>query len=163
MYLKSNIKYKSPIDQVNRKFVPRAVKCKAAAKFGPVETESEGWMGGATLTLGRAGLGTTKRNYFVVRQNASSHVATAADMDRRLDFIDATAGKNHILKDLSQITDVQLKWEQASADFTKTMNGVSAKGYTFYGWVMAVQYAGLKNSHGGQRYDANTFPVSFDA
>lgn len=163
MFLKSNVKFKSPIEQINRKLTQRKNTCSASKKVGPVETEAEGWIGCATFTAGRAGLGITKRNYLVVRSNAMLREASAGDLSRRLDFVDANKGKNIIKKDLMQYTPVTLMYEEAAVDSSKTCNGVSAKGYTLWGWVMAVQYAGLKNSRGGQRYDYTQFPTQFDA
>lgn len=158
--LKSNIAYKPMVEEVSRKFVPRKETCAAGGAAGPVTIESTGWMGGAVKTLGRAGLGITKRNFLVVRQNARSSAVTADELEARALFKQVNAAAYSITHDLQQISRVQQMFIQAGEDKTKLCNGISAYGYTMKGWVFAVQYAGKKDN---PSYNVNTFPSSFDA
>ena len=166
--LKSNIGYLPVVEEVSRKFVPRKEVCTAGRTYGPTKTEGQGWMGGGVKKTYRAGLGSCTRNYLVVRANARLTNPSQDEMQARNDFARATRGAAHIMKDLSQLTNVQSLWAQALAAIgsgtPKLMNGVLANGYTQRGWVMAVQLAGIVNAREeGTTYNENQFPTAFDA
>lgn len=162
--LKSNIAYQPIVEEVSRKFVPKKETCSLGIKAGPVETESQGWMGGAVRTTGRAGIGLCKRNYLVIRSNARSSQPSSEELAARSLFTRAAQGRNSIMKDLTQITRVEQLYTEAriaaEKGIGKLINGVSVYGYTVRGWVFAVQYAGLQNS---SSYDETKFPTAFDA
>lgn len=158
--LKASIGYQPIVEEVSRKFVPRKVVATAGKNVGPVALEDGGWMGGAVSTTFRAGLGTCKRNYLVVRTTGRKSAYSADEKNQQIIFKAAALGRNNIFMDLSQITRVQTMWLEAFNDTTKKVNGVSAKGYTERGWVMAVQYAGRKDD---AQYNCNQFPNAFDA
>lgn len=161
--LKANIGYQPIVEEVSRKFVPRKETCSQRSHFGPVTVDANGWMGGAVRKSSRAGLGACTRNYLVIRANARQEEPTGNEVAAREMFADAVKGRNHIMRDLGQITKVQDLFVTASANRSKLINGVSAEGYTFLGWIMAVQYKGLQNAaEAGTTYDANTFPTKFD-
>lgn len=161
--LKANIGYQPIVEEVSRKFVPRKETCTAGGKIGPAKVASNGWMGGAVRKSYRASLGACTRNFLVVRANGRETEPNADEIAARGMFADAAKGRNHIIRDLGQITSVQNLFVTASADRSKLINGVAAEGYTFNGWVMAVQYRGLRNAaESGTTYDANTFPKNFD-
>lgn len=161
--LKANIGYQPIVEEVSRKFVPRKETCTAGGKVGPAVVESSGWMGGAVRKSSRAGLGACTRNYLVIRANARETPVSQKELDARVRFADAAKGRNHIMRDLAQITGVQELFVTASQDRSKVINGVSAEGYTMQGWIMMVQYKGLeKAAEEGTTYDANTFPKKFD-
>lgn len=158
--LKSNISYDPMIESVNRKFTQRANKCSKPTTEGPVALGGVRYMGGATRNGFRGGLGSCSRNYMFFRDGYRDSVVTAEEMDRRVRFAKAAAGRNYIIKDLSQVTTVTNLWIQAKDDTTKTINGVSTRGYTYRGWIMAVQYKGLEGDHS---YNEKQFPTTFDA
>lgn len=161
--LKANIGYQPIVEEVSRKFVPRKETCTAGGKVGPAVVETSGWMGGAVRKSYRAGLGACTRNYLVIRANSRESVVSQKELDARGLFGDAVKGRNHIMRDLGQVVRVQDLFVAAKQDLSKVINGVSAEGYTFNGWIMAVQYKGLeKAAEGGTDYDANTFPTKFD-
>lgn len=161
--LKANIGYQPIVEEVSRKFVPRKETCSAGGAVGPVVVESKGWMGGAVRKSGRAGLGACTRNYLVIRANARQSSASQSELTARVTFAEAVAGRNHIMQDLAQIVRVQEMFVTASQDPAKLVNNVAAKGYTFSGWIMAVQYRGIAAAkEAGTTYDANTFPQNFD-
>ena len=161
--LKANIGYQPIVEEVSRKFVPRKETCTAGGKVGPAEVAASGWMGGAVRKSYRAGLGACTRNYLVIRANARESVTSQKELDARVRFADAANGRNHIMRDLGQITKVQELYVAAKDDRSKVINGVSAEGYTMQGWIMSVQYKGLeKAAEDGTSYDANTFPTKFD-
>lgn len=159
--LKANIAYGSHLDSVSRKFVPRSETCtNLGTEAGPVKLGANGWMGGAVRKSVRAGLGACQRNYVVMRVNARQTAPSNAEITVRTNFEKAVKGRKFILGDLEQLTNVQALFMTAKDDFSKTLNGVSAYGYTYKGWVMAVQMAGLKEN---PTYNANQFPTRFDA
>lgn len=161
--LKANIGYQPIVEEVSRKFVPRKETCTAGGKVGPAVVETSGWMGGAVRKSYRAGLGACTRNYLVIRANARETPVSPKEISAREMFADAAKGRNHIMRDLAQITKVQELYVAAKDDRSKVINGVSAEGYTLNGWIMAVQYKGLeKAAEEGTSYDANTFPTKFD-
>lgn len=159
-YLKANVAYRPMVDEINRKFVPRKEVCSKTEEVGPVTVMGKGWMGGGCRNTYRAGIGASKRNYLVVRENARQTPPTPNEQENRSIFAAAVSGRKHILQDLQQISRVQQMWDQAQKDLSKELNGVSAWGYTFKGWIFAVQFAGKKED---DSYNVNTFPSSFDA
>ena len=158
-YIKGSIQYQPVVEQVNRKFVPRKQTCTKGVTVGPVKIETQGWMGGGTRTTGRGGIGSVRKNYLIIRSNARATQPGQEELENRGLFVAANAGMRHIVKDLSQIAHLQQMWHDASTDRNKRVNGVSAYGYTYNGWIMAVQYAGKKED---DEYDVNTFPQDFD-
>lgn len=157
--LKSNVQYQPVVESVSRKFVPKKDTCTAGKTAGPVKVESQGWMGGAVRSTGRAGLGASTRNYLVIRANARATDVTNKELENRANFAKAIRGRKAILTDLSQITRVQQMWLQVYGDPTLSCNGIQGYGYTMKGWIVAVQMAGLKED---PSYDANVFPQAFD-
>lgn len=169
-YIKGNVQFTPVVEQINRKWAPKAKKCSSTEKLGPVETEANSWMGSGTRKSYRGKIGSVSRNYFVFRENARSSVAKATELTNRSLFEVAAKAANFLMKDLMQIARLQAMYiggtisgktyEGAANNPALTVNGVSASGYTLKGWVMAVQHAGKKES---ASYDVNTFPTEYDA
>lgn len=168
--LVSNIAYGSHLESVSRKFVPKKETCSGSTEVGPVKLAASGWMGGGVRKSGRAGLGSCERNFVVMRANARQTQPSSEEITIRTNFTKAVKGRNHINKDLEQIARVQRMWvggqvgqkyyEGVLNNPNLKVNGVAGYGYTYYGWIMAVQFAGLKAN---PSYDANTFPTDYDA
>lgn len=162
--LKANIAYMPVVESINRKFALRKNTCSMDNHIDGarvlLETEVAKFMGGATRTTNRAGVGTCTRNYMFFRENPRSSATTQEERDRRTLFGQIGAAVPAIFKDLSQVTTMTQMWIEALADSSKACNGIAAKGYTWRGWVFAVQYAGKLNS---ASYDITKFPTSFDA
>lgn len=162
--LKANIAYMPVIESINRKFALRKNTCSQDSVVDGarllLEKEVAKFMGGATRTTNRAGVGTCTRNYMFFRENPRSSATTAEEIARRQLFGQIGAAVPAIFKDLTQITRMTEMWLEALANPTKACNGIGAKGYTWRGWVFAVQYAGKLNS---ASYDITKFPTSFDA
>lgn len=163
-FLKSNISFDPVVESINRKFVKKSIKCKDVSgnlgRVGPVFVEAVSYMGGATRTSSRGVLGNCKRNYVFFRDGYRTTAITPAEQARQLNFAKAAAGRNAIFMDLSQVTRLYEMIAEAKNDPSKTVNGVSMRGYTARGWVMAAQYAGLVNS---SSYNENKWPTTFDA
>lgn len=158
--LKANVQYQPIVESVSRKFVPRKETCSRPVDDSlPIEVEETGWMGGAVRRSVRAGFGACKRNFIVIRENARSSQPSTDELRTRETFQSAVRGRNHIVKDLSQLARIIAMWREALDGTTKTVNGVSPKGYTMNGWIMAAQFAGGKAAaEAGQSYNYDTFP-----
>lgn len=159
-YLKANIGYAPVVESISRKFTTKKNTCSAEKKFGPVEIGTAYWMGGACRKGYRAGIEGAAKNYFVFRQNARTSGLSNDEVESRALFSEIAQSVPVLLHNLTHITRIQQMWLTAREDFTKRVNGKSAKGYTFKGWVWAVQYNGKLAD---PSYDLTTFPQNFDA
>ena len=158
-YIKGNISYLPVVEQINRKFTTKKNTC-SNVSYGPTKAQPAKFMGGATLTRTRAGMGAVSKNYMFFRENPRTSPLQAEEINRRQIFAAVRKAIETILEDLSQISRVQTLFLEAKDDSTKRINGVSAMGYTIKGWMFAVQYAGRKNN---PSYDVDTFPQGFDS
>lgn len=171
-FIKGSIAYQPVVEQINRKFALKKTKCSAPLPSDklPVKIIPNSFMGGATRNSSRGFYGACKKNYMFMRENARTTPPSVKEMDLRNNFAQVVAGRQHILEDLTQVTLVQALWiggkvgnvtyEGAYNNPSLLINGVSAKGYTYRGWIFAVQYAGLKAD---EEYDVNHFPTAYDA
>ena len=139
----SKIGYMSPVEQISRKFVPRHMTSRAAessALPGPdYILPKVKWFGAAVQERKVAGYGYVTKNIFVCRQYGRTSLAQARELSNRSNFVIANRWAVAAFKDLmAQATNIQ-RWIDAINDFSKTIEGVSAKGYqTTRGWVVAV-------------------------
>lgn len=139
----SKIGYMNPVEQISRKFVPRHMTSRAAessALPGPdYILPKVKWFGAAVQERKVAGYGYVTKNIFVCRQYGRTSLAQARELSNRSNFVIANRWAVAAFKDLmAQATNIQ-RWIDAINDFSKTIEGVSAKGYqTTRGWVVAV-------------------------
>lgn len=160
-YIKGNISYLPVVEQINRKFTTKKNTCSTGAVGQAiVQIQPAKFMGGATRKSTRAGMGGVSKNYMFFRENPRSTPLKSDEIMLRQRFTAVRKGVIAIMEDLSQISRVQTLFLTAKDDKTKLINGVSALGYTYKGWIFAVQYAGKKAS---LDYNVNTFPQGFDA
>ena len=159
-YVKGNVVFTPVVEQINRKWCIRAKKCAQPKFVGPAVTATNSWMGSGTRTKYRAGLGSMSKNYFMFRENARSSAYSGTERAAQQLFAKVSRGTQHCLHDMMQLNGIQQTWAEAIADLSKTINGVTASGYTFVGWVFAVQHNGAVEN---PQYDVNTFPTQFDA
>ena len=138
-----------------------------SAKFALVR-EKAGINNGGTKYFGARLIMSPTRGMitnFYMRKYGRSSQWTSKELNLREVFTQSVKGANHIKEDLTQISRALNMWTQSKADSTKRCNGVNAKGYTFPGWVRAVQYKGGYAAYiepGGGDYNYNTFPAKFD-
>lgn len=149
IYLKGSIQYTPVVEQINRKFAVRKKVCSASVKVGPVTTEPNPWMGGATKTEPRCGIEGARKNYFVFRENARKSAVTALESEARTNFAQANAWVNAAKKDLSAISHNQHVMDQVfEYPNTRYDNLLRGEGYTYYGFMRA--WAIKKLSSGGE-------------
>lgn len=158
-YIKGNIAFTPVVEQINRKFAPKNQTCSASKAVGPVMLEQNNWMGAGTRVTNRGGMGEVRKNYFMFRENARRSALSELEINGRQIFIAAVKGAYECRSNLSVVARIQQQYKQSSIDSSKRINGVNAKGYTFSGWTVAVQYAGKVND---PTYDTNTWPQNFD-
>lgn len=155
-----------PIESINRKLALRreVAGTKTIEKGNAshsVELPATKFMGGMVRTRkvrnGKNGIDTVQTQYLFIKKYGRSTALSADEVHNRNLFTAVSGGVAHILKDLSQLTRVQMAFISASNDSTIAYNGVYTKGYSsIRDWVFAVQYAGLKDN---DQYDVNTFPA----
>lgn len=141
----SKIGYMNPVEQISRKFVPRHMTSRAASSALPGPgyiLPKVKWFGAAVQERKVQGYGTVTKNIFVCRQYGRTSLPKAAELSRRVNFALANQWAVGAFKDLmAQAQNIQ-RWLDAINDFSKTIKGVSAKGYqTTRGWVVAVAIA----------------------
>lgn len=161
IYLKGSIQYTPVVEQINRKFAVRKKTCAASVKVGPVITESNPWMGGATKTEPRCGIEGARKNYFVFRENARSSAISEAESTARTIFAQANAWVNAAKKDLSAISINQHVMDQVFENpKVRYDNLLRGEGYTYYGFMRA--WAIKKLTNGGElpaNHQMPAFPV----
>lgn len=157
--VKSNISFMPVVESINRKFALRRETC-SEKLVGEKVIEPIKYMGAGTRTKSVAGYGSVDVNYFFMRKFARASAVSADERAARLLFGVISTAVAALMKDLNQLSSMTNMWRQAIADFSKTINGVSAYGRDFRGWVWAVQYAGRKQE---PTYDVSKFPTTFDA
>lgn len=167
--VKSTINYMTGIEGVSRKFTLRRNTCtnKRIANaiiganhkiLGPTK-----FFGGSVRTQYISGFGKVQNNYLFMRLIAQKTSGSSLVLHIRTAFAEASKSKSEIMNDLSQIATLTANWKIADADHSKRMAGVSAAGYDMPGWVMAIQFARLKNNNWMTPENYKTFPTQFDA
>lgn len=149
------------VERVSRKFVPRHIKCTnfGEAKSGKLPVAR--YMGGASTQGYVIGHGSFIKNYMFFRQFARTTQPNAQELANRERFTEANAWQRAAYKDLNAISVNQLRFIEATKDGSKTIEGVSAFGYTgMRGWMRGVAYALLK---AGKELPANHILPEFDA
>lgn len=157
--LKSNISFMPVVESISRKFALRRETC-SKKKIGDKEIGPDQFMGAGVRKHFVAGLGTVKRNYFFMRKNARSTFVTDNEQLNRSYFESVSKWNKQVWKSLSVLTQNQEKWEEALADLSKTIKGVSAAGYNRIGWSFAI---GMKIKQAGETLPANYALPAFDA
>lgn len=156
----NTISYMPAVERVSRKFVPRHTKCtivEATAGKLPVAR----YMGGASTQGYVIGHGSFIKNYMFFRQFARTSQPNETELANRQRFTNANAWVRAAYRDLNAISTNQLRFREAAADSSKTIEHVSAFGYTgMRGWMRGVAYALLKAE---KELPANHILPEFDA
>ena len=141
----SNVGYILPIESISRKFARREDTCAARVNNtgGPnYMIPQRSWIGAAAIERTIHGHGKVVKNVIVVRRFGRASLPKAAELTNRSNFTIATEWVRAAQKDLMAISTNQSRWFAAIEDFSKTIEGVSARGYqTMRGWMVAVAMA----------------------
>ncbi len=145
----------APFENVSAKF--SLVREKAGINNGGIK-----YFGARVIMSPTRGMVTN----FYMRKYGRTSQSSSKEINLREVFTNSAKGAIHIKEDLTQISRVLQMFTESKADSSKRCNGVNAKGYTFIGWIRAVQYKGGYAAYiepGGGTYTYNTFPANFDA
>lgn len=157
--IKSNITFMPVVESISRKFALRRDTCATKVighkQIGPVQ-----YMGSGARRQNIAGYGIVRNNYFFMRKFVRSTPVTSEEQLIRSYFASVSKWNKLVWKSLSVLTQNQEKWEEACADFSKTIKGVSAKGYDYRGWSFAI---GMKIKQADETLPANGALPAFDA
>lgn len=140
MFQKSSISYAYFVEDVSRKFTLRKNKCSNKA-MGVTSVEPVRYMGGAVranLRFDTKAVTPVKKNYMFLRFNPRSSALTADDLQRQNFFREAVQARNRWVKALADLPNILADWKEGS---NGSIKGVHKRGYTMYGWLMAVAYA----------------------
>lgn len=163
----SNVSFMPAIEGISRKLALRRETCinkdvnvggqPANKKVIPGQT----YMGVVTRPVNIIGVGTVQRSTLFMRKPMNAPVATSATLLRRVNFAKAKIWVDAAMQSLEVVSANMAKFIAAKADLSKTIKGVSARGYqSERGWMFAIAYAILKQ--GGQLPQNYALP-EFDA
>lgn len=148
----SKIGYIMPVESISRKFAPRHETSRANRgsdyKVGPgYIIPSKKWIGAASIESLVIGVGNVTKNILVCRAHGRQSLATSHELLNRADFNATAIWVAEARKDLMAINSNNAKFLAAKADFSKTIKGVSARGYQgMFGWMFAVAMAIRKDN-----------------
>lgn len=152
-----------PIESISRKFALRRETAGAKSLSNGAKTikvPSTKFMGGmvrqhSVVSGNNQRTAFRQQLLFIKKYNRSTPLSTD-EVRLRNNFSKVATAVAALMKDLSQISRIQMTYSACLADNRKTLNGVSVVGYgTVRDWVFAVQYAGLKDN---PEYDVTVFP-----
>lgn len=151
---KRKITLMAPFENVSAKFA--LVRDRAGINNGGIK-----YFGARNINV----IGQGMVNNFYLRKYGRSTQPSTKELKLREIFAGSVQGANHIMADLTQLSNVVHMFADSLKDpMNKRCNGIAAKSYTMRGWVRAVQYAGgYKAYTEGGSYDYNKFPTAFDA
>lgn len=137
----SNINFAYAVEGISRKFALRREKA-TNKTVGPYDIPGHTYMGCVSRTVNLAGYGSVVKNRFFIRKPFTMGAPSADTIAQRNAFKVCVRWANEAWTDLNALTHNQQMWQEAIADTSKTIEGVSAAGYqTPRGWSMAVAYA----------------------
>lgn len=156
---KSNITFMPVVESISRKFALRRETC-STKTIGDKIIAPVQYMGSGARRHFVAGLGTVTKNYFFMRKFARSTFVTDDEQLNRSYFGSVSKWNKLVWKSLSVLTQNQEKWEQAVADPSLTIKGISARGYNSHGWSFAI---GMAIKKADETLPANGALPAFDA
>lgn len=85
------------------------------------------------------GVGQVRQNFLFIRKSIVAPTLTSEQLDQRAYFAAGLKWVKDALVDLMAITENQLRYKAARADYSKKIQGVSAYGYkNMRGWMSAI-------------------------
>lgn len=153
----SNITFMPVVETISRKFALRSEKCSLKSN-----------QQGETACLSYMGSGTRKKkfngsmvvaNYFFMRKNPRTSIASSTELDIREAFKTGNAWAVAARKDLTAIALNQQKYLQSQNEH-KTIKGIWAGDYTLFGFLRAIA---IKMANAGETLPQNHQLPAFDA
>lgn len=85
------------------------------------------------------GVGQVRQNFLFIRKSIVAPTLTSEQVDQRANFAAGLKWVKDAWSDLAAITENQLRYKAARADYSKKIQGVSAYGYkNMRGWMSAI-------------------------
>ncbi len=157
LWSKGNISFMPVVESINRKFALRR-EVSGNKRVGKKLIGGAKFMGAGTRTSYVIGFGNVSKNYFWMRKYGRGTIITSDETLRRSNFSQASKWASTAMKDLSVLTQNQLKWKQLAADTTLTCGGISAAGYsTMRQFMFAYAYKVVTDS--GSVPDTHALPA----
>lgn len=146
----SNVVLMPAVEGISRKLALRREKCvDQSISRGQTTINIPGntYMGIVSKVKNVFGYGNVRTNTLFMRKNQAAIMATSDQTHVRISFVAANSWVKAAQKDLNAITTNQLRFIAAKNDLSKTIKGVSARGYqTMSGWMKAIAFA-IDNNH----------------
>lgn len=140
----SNVVLMPAVEGISRKIALRRETCFEkivnVGSLGNVqEIPGTTYMGVVSRLRNVNGVGHVRQNYLFMRKSTETLPPTSEQLDQRAYFAAGLKWVKDALSDLMAITENQLRYKAALADFTKKIEGVSAFGYkNMRGWMTAI-------------------------
>lgn len=143
----SNVVLMPAVEGISRKLALRRETCiEKSVNVGnlggaqdAVKIPGTTYMGIVSRLRNVNGVGQVRQNFLFVRKSIVAPMLTSEQLDQRAYFSAGVKWVKDAWTDLNAITDNQMKYEAARADFTKKIEGVSAYGYqNMRGWMTAI-------------------------
>lgn len=143
----SNVVLMPAVEGISRKLALRRETCiEKSVNIGDLGTPQDAmkipgttYMGIVSRLRNVNGIGQVRQNFLFIRKSTEALPLTADQRDQRAYFAAGIKWVKEAWSDLSAITDNQIRYEAARADFTKKIAGVSAYGYkNMRGWMTAI-------------------------
>lgn len=161
----STISFMPAVDGISRKFALRKETCTTKElSRGNSELTIPGvaYMGASVRNVSIVGYGPVAKNVLFFRRPMAKPVPTARQLEVQARFQQVNQWVLAAFEDLSAMAINITRWRDAKADLTKTISGVSARGYqTMSGWMKGVVHAYVVD-HEGSTPSGHTLP-NFDA
>ena len=143
----SNVVLMPAFEGISRKIALRRETCiQKNVNVGDIqETKDElkipgtTYMGVVSRMRNVNGVGQVRQNFLFIRKSIVAPTLTSEQLDQRRYFAAGLKWVKAALVDLAAITENQLRYKAARADYSKKIQGVSAYGYQkMRGWMSAI-------------------------
>lgn len=143
----SNVVLMPAVEGISRKIALRRETCvEKKVNVGKIQEAQDAlkipgttYMGVVSRMRNVNGVGQVRQNYLFIRKSIVAPDLTSEQLDQRAYFSTGLKWVKAAWSDLSAITDNQLRYNAARADFSKKIQGVSAYGYkNMRGWMSAI-------------------------
>lgn len=164
----SNVQFMPAVEGISRKWALRRETCVDKSYLRTSGTGDNGlkipgkaYMGSLQRTTNYIGIGPVQQNIFFMRKPMKAHALSASQIQTRAFFPQACIWSAAAFKNITALAHNRELFVQAKADFTKTISGVSAYGYSsMRNWMTAIAFAICKD---GGTPPANYELPAFDA
>lgn len=143
----SNVVLMPAVEGISRKIALRRETCvEKKVRVGKLGTVQDAlkipgttYMGVVSRMRNVNGVGQVRQNFLFIRKSIVAPDLTSEQLDQRANFAAGVKWVKAALVDLNAITQNQMRYFAARADYSKKIQGVSAYGYQkMRGWMSAI-------------------------